>query len=71
MNGRYMYQDDEAALRERIARYASAKRLLDLTLILLSLPITAPIRLLLGGRVGNIRELFETIRHPILQGGRA
>jgi len=39
---------DETALRERVARHAPAKRRLDLALVLLSLPVIAPLMLVLA-----------------------
>ena len=39
---------DTTALRERITRHAPAKRLLDLALVLLSLPVVAPVMLILA-----------------------
>ncbi|MEF2231743.1 MAG: polysaccharide biosynthesis C-terminal domain-containing protein, partial [Pseudodesulfovibrio sp.] len=37
----------------------------------LGLAPASPLFLLMGGQVGNIRELFTAIRHPILHGGHA
>jgi len=46
-----MDRHDETTLRARVARHAPAKRRLDLALVLLSLPVVAPLLLVLAALV--------------------